>query len=471
MTPEEAARKKRRHRNERIAAAVLVLILGCVVVYFIRWNKAEEAALRSDRRYIPQAPRVTPEVLMLRDYVRIDTSTAAGSAAGARWLANELAKRGVRAELIESTPGRFNVYARIRGTQRGNGLLLFNHIDVVGAGPGPWRHPPFSGKIDFNQLWGRGALDMKALAICQLLAFADVARAGRPPQHDLVFLATAEEEEGSEHGMKWLLANRPDLFEGIAFGITEGGITEVMTERMIYFGIEVGSKQSVTAFVGHEQLQTLLDLRIALEPWMTPEEPDRILPEVRTFFQDVAPTRKAFRRYLADIDGTVARGEFWRLPFSYRELAQNTVRVSSPWQHEGRWYVRVLLVNLPDEDPDARIAWLTKFVQPFGCNIDVRQKDGPVPSSPAATPLFAMLVDAAKERYKVPAGSEMLYTSTSDCRFLRPRGIACYGVSPYLVDITQSASIHQADERIRLDWFLDGLAYLRTVVVRWSGSQ
>ncbi|HUP58829.1 MAG TPA: M20/M25/M40 family metallo-hydrolase [Thermoanaerobaculia bacterium] len=470
MTPEEA-RKKRRHRNERIAAAVLVLVLASVVVFFIRWNRTEEEALRADRRYIPLPARITPEVLMLRDYVRIDTSTVEGQRAGARWLAAELAKRGVTAELIESGPGRLNVYARLRGKQPGNGLLLFNHIDVVGADPAAWQRPPFAGEIFLNQLWGRGTLDMKALAICQLLAFAGVARGGRQPEHDLVFLATAEEEAGSENGMKWLLANRPDLFEGIAYGITEGGITEVMTERMTYFGIEVGSKQIVTVYLSHETMEPLNAARIALEPWITPVEPDRILPEVRTFFADVAPTRKAFKPFLADIDGTLARGDFWRLPFTYRELMQNTVRVTAPFHDGNRWSVRVILINLPDENPDARAAWLKEQVAPYGVIFEIRQKEGPVPSSPARTPLFDILAREAKRLYKAPAGSEVLYRSTSDCRFLRPRGIACYGVSPYLVDFAQSASIHGADERIRLDWFMDGVEYIRNAVTTWANTR
>ena len=76
------------------------------------------------------------------------------------------------------------MYARIRGRNRGQGLLLFNHIDVVPPGPG-WKASPFDGFIGLNMMYGRGTLDMKALALCQLLAFVEVARSGQPPAHDL----------------------------------------------------------------------------------------------------------------------------------------------------------------------------------------------------------------------------------------------------------------------------------------------
>jgi acetylornithine deacetylase/succinyl-diaminopimelate desuccinylase-like protein len=68
------------------------------------------------------------------------------------------------------------------------------------------------------------------------------------------------------------------------------------------------------------------------------------------------------------------------------------------------------------------------------------------------------------------AGLQLLYRSASDSRFLRPLGIICYGVSPYPVDYFQSLSIHGADERIRLDYFMDGVGYLRNVVTEWSNA-
>lgn len=464
------AAKKRRHRNERIFAAILVLVLSAAVVWFLQWNRREEEALRRDLRYIPKREKITPEVLLLRDYVRIDTSTAEGAAKGARWIAALLKKHGIEPQIIESTPGRLNVYARIKGRNPGHGLLLFNHIDVVAADASQWTHPPFGGEIHLNQLWGRGTLDIKALAICQILALAEIVRGGQPPAHDLVFLATAEEEEGSWHGMQWLLVHRPDLFEGVEYAVTEGGITEIMTERMTYFGIEVGGKLLVRTRLYARDAESLRQARIALEPFMTSHEAERVLPEVRNFFRQLAPTRIAFRPYLADIDGTIARGEVWRLPSTYRHYLQNLVVVWAPHREENEWAATALLVNLPDEDPDARIAWLEKIAAPYGVRVHVDSKEGPVPFSSHQTRIFSVLAAEAAKRYRVPAGSQLLYRSASDCRFLRPRGIDCYGISPYRVDISQSVGIHRENERIRLDWYIEGVEYMKDVVRTWAST-
>lgn len=458
----------RRHRNERIAAAVLVLILAALAAAAVRWNLAEREALRADKRYIPKPVTITPEVTALQELVRIDSSKPEGVAASARWVAAYLERHGVRAELIESAPSMLNVYARIEGRAPGGALLLFNHLDVVPPGEG-WGIDPFGAHIRGDRMYGRGTLDMKALTICQLVAFVDVARSGRAPAHDLVFLATAEEERGSRDGMQWLLANRPDLFEDVAYGITEGGITELVGERLTYFGIEIGGKQMVQAVVSAPTRDSLRAARIALEPFMFPREPVRVVPAVRAYFEAIAPTRLQFRAALQDIDRTIREGRFWDLPPTYRDLVQNTVTTGPPEQRAGRWEMTVTLINLPDEQPDARVAWLGRTIAPSGAVVrDVPVREGPVPTSSAGTRLFELLADEARTRYGVPAGVQVLYRSSSDARFLRSRGVTCYGISPYLVNFAQSVTIHYVNESITVGAFTEGVEYLRRVVRSWA---
>ncbi|HEX2059333.1 MAG TPA: M20/M25/M40 family metallo-hydrolase [Thermoanaerobaculia bacterium] len=466
MSDSADAARRRRHRNERIVATMVVLLFAGAAAWIVQWSRNTREELSG--AYVPRVTEITPEIRMLQEYVRIDTSTPAGAAAGARWLAAQLRARGIEPELIQSAPDRLNVYARIRGRRPGEGLLLFNHIDVVPPG-GEWTHPPFAANIAFNQMYGRGTVDMKGVAICQLLAFADLART--TPEHDVVFLATADEETGSTYGMKWLLEHRPDVFANIRYGITEGGITEMMTERMTYFGIEVGGKQFVELEAEGEDVESMRKARFALEPYMFPREAERVLPEVRRYFRDIAPTRYAFRPLLADIDKTIADGKFWILPEPYRDVTQNTVWASAPLRRDGRWMMIIRLVNLPDERPAERIAAIAKIIEPYGLRVArVNQQEGPVPFSTDQTRLFAILRDEARRRYHVDAGVIVLYRSTSDARFLRPRGIVCYGISPFPVNYYQSRSIHNRDERIQLDAFMEGIGYMRGVVAEWAAG-
>lgn len=464
----ESPEASRQHRRQRIGAFVLLGIVAAGAVGIVVWNVRLGSQIAKDQRYIPRQVTMSPEIALLQEYVRIDTSTAEGSATGARWLVSVLAARGVKAELIESAPGRLNVYARIEGRRDGGGLILFNHIDVVAPGQ-PWRIPPFAGTIAGDELVGRGALDMKSLALCQLFAFVDVAR-GPMPEHDLVFLATADEETGSRFGMQWIVANRPDVLAGMRYGLTEGGLTEMTGAEMVYFGIETGGKQMVDIDLVAQKPEPLRAARLALEPYMFPREAHRVTPEVARYFKAVAPTRRAYQRSLDDIEKAIARGKFWDLPAPYRDLTQNSLFIQAPRRDGDRWLLNVKMLNLPDENPEERLRWLRNVVEPTGAELGtIHEQEGPVALSPIDTPLFELLARQAKEVYKVPSGPIILYRSRTDARFLRPLGIICYGLSPYPVTFFQARGIHGLNERIGLPGYQEGVDYVKGVVGQWAG--
>jgi acetylornithine deacetylase/succinyl-diaminopimelate desuccinylase-like protein len=452
-------------RAEWLIAAVLIAAVAAGAAWTIVY-KRRETRDRDANLYIPKHAALTPEAALLQQYIRIRTQDG-DEIEGARFLVAELAQAGIHAEVIESAPRRANVYARIRGRTPGEGLLLLNHIDVVPA-DGKWTRAPFSASVVLNQIYGRGAIDMKGTAICQLAAMRDLARSGRVPERDVVFLAVADEENGGAWGTQWLLDHRPDVFDGIRYALNEGGITEIYREDMTYFGIETGSKQSVDVLVTAPSREPLRALRTALEPHFQPRDAARVLPGVRQFFVSVAPTRQQNREYLANFDRVIAAGKLWLLPPSYTELVMNTLFVTGPRQTvDGTWSMRVLMRNLPDESPDVRLEWLSGIARQFGASIgEVRRKQGPAPISPDDTPLFRLIAAEAKRQFHAPAGPEVLIYSTNDSRFLRARGIVCYGIQAFPVDYSQSLSIHGADERVRVDWFAQGVALTRRIVAR-----
>ena len=461
--------RKRRHRNERIAAAIVVLVIAAGAAAMLLYNHRERAELAKQTMYVPKQTRMTPEVQLLQEYVRIDTTNPPGNELpAAQWLAKIMEAAGVRAEIIESAPQRANLYARIKGKRPGEGLLLLHHMDVAPVS-GRWTRPAFSAEIYLNQLYGRGTLDMKGTGICELRAFLDVARSGRTPERDIVYLAVADEEASSTFGVKWLLEHRPDVFEGVRYAINEGGITEMVQEKVTYYGIEIGTKQVVTLFLEAPSRAQLQQARIALEPWFVSREPQRISPEVKRWLRGLAPQRLAFREQLNDIDAAVASGRFWDLPTGYREMTQDTVWAENVTHEGSRWRMKTILLNLPGTDPEPRIEWLRHKVAPYGVTIgEIVRKEGPVPAVSDQTPFFRLLAEEAGRAYGAPVGTEMLNKWFNDSRFLRARGIIAYGINPFPVDFFQSESIHASDERIRVDYFQSGVEFLRRVVTRYA---
>ncbi|HEY8134295.1 MAG TPA: M20/M25/M40 family metallo-hydrolase [Thermoanaerobaculia bacterium] len=450
-------------------ATITIAAAGiAVIAALLLYNHYTESDIRS-QLYIPKQAHITPEIKLLQDYVRIDTVTG-HELPGARFLAGLLEKSGVKAEVIESAPGRGNVYARLKGRRHGEGLLLLNHIDVMPATPKGWTRPPFAAEIVLNQLWGRGSLDMKSIAICELEAFLDVARSGRQPERDIVFLGVADEERGGAFGTAWLLQHRPDIFEGVRYAINEGGITETRQEHLTYFGVEIGTKMGVQLRLRAPSREQMERARIALEPYLSPRDPDRILPEVREFLHDIAPHRVEQRALLDDVSRTVALGKFWLLSRGYKELMQNVVWLGGISTDSHGATMEVNLYNLPDEDPERRVAWLTSQIAPHRVVVDqVLAKNGPAPLSSRHTPLFALIEREVHRQYgPVSVGPEILAASSNDSRFLRARGMTCYGMWPFLVDFYQTQGIHSIDERIRLDWFMGGVELMKRLVAAYA---
>lgn len=152
--------------------------------------------------------------MLLRELLALDTSNPPGrETPAAEVLARYLERHGVACELVAADPGRANLVARLPGARGGPSLMLLGHTDVVPAEPALWRHPPFGGVLDDDgYVWGRGALDMKNEVATRAVAMAALARSGEPLDGDLVFVAVADEEDGTNGvGMSWLVEARPDL--------------------------------------------------------------------------------------------------------------------------------------------------------------------------------------------------------------------------------------------------------------------
>ncbi|MFD9887211.1 M20/M25/M40 family metallo-hydrolase [Streptomyces alboflavus] len=174
-------------------------------------------------------PQALDEVVRFTsDLIRIDTTNRGDGTCrerpAAEYVAEQLAGAGLEPTLLERTPGRTNVVARIEGTDpSANALLVHGHLDVVPAEAADWRVHPFSGEIVDGDVWGRGAIDMKNMDAMILAAVRGWARTGVAPRRDIVIAFTADEEASALDGSGYLADEHADLFEGCTEGISESG--------------------------------------------------------------------------------------------------------------------------------------------------------------------------------------------------------------------------------------------------------
>lgn len=188
-------------------------------------------------------PAVKKEVTdLLSKLIRIDTSNPPGDeTAAAEFVRDLLVAEGLKAEIVESAPGRGSLVARVPGKGERKSLLLMSHLDVVPASQEGWDHPPFAGVVKGGFVWGRGAWDCKGMVAPEVEAVLLLLREGFQPRGDLVLCLTADEEKGGNMGAGWLVKNRPELVEA-NFVVNEGGGQALTVDGRNHYAIQVAEK-------------------------------------------------------------------------------------------------------------------------------------------------------------------------------------------------------------------------------------
>jgi acetylornithine deacetylase/succinyl-diaminopimelate desuccinylase-like protein len=429
-------------------------------------------AVQAARQGKPTAPPYEDlAVDLLRQYLRIDTTVPPGNELrGAVFLKQALEREGIPAEVDEFQPGRANLLAILKGDGTRRGLILMNHIDVVPADPRRWSVPPFSGEIKDGSIYGRGAEDMKTEGILQLLAMVRLKREAVALQRDVLFLATADEEEGFAGAQRALsLPSWRERLAAAEYLITEGG-ENVLDERgrPLYFGIDTAEKGPfwlklrTAGTPGHGSRpigdSALNRLVRALERVRQLRTELKVLPSVERFFRDQAPRLDGARaRWYRDLRSAVHDPGVAQALYDDRDvsaLLRNTVSITVvkagyktnviPGTAEAELDVRLL----PGEDPEAFLAELRRTIDDPSVEVVPPEVFRKPNESPVDTELFRTIEAVLGRHYPgVPVTPKMLTGATESVLF-RPLGVVAYGFTPLLARGEEIATTHGDDERI-----------------------
>ncbi|HKH48958.1 MAG TPA: M20/M25/M40 family metallo-hydrolase [Thermoanaerobaculia bacterium] len=465
-------------RRQRLAARI-ALYTSLVLVALAAWALVRGldrpmARLASDR-WAEIDYRNLPEVKLLQEYVRIDTTEATGSElAGARFLARQLEAAGIPARVEILDDRHANVYAELKGTDP-HPLVLHNHIDVSPVDPKEWFHPPFEGHIEIPWIYGRGVFDMKSVAIAQLLAMIDLKKSGVPLERSVLFLATSSEERGSRLGVRRLIQLHPEMVRNFWAVLTEGGAVEARTREDIkYWGTEFGQKRFVDVTVcgdNRQQLEELHQLLLDRIDRGSPEISVRITPEVRAYLESYGPSRdrEDFREMLARPDETILDPQaFRKLPEYVRSLFRAEAVPFPVTEAPGGGFEMVIKLHLlpgqelPEVIDDLLPRWLT-----WGLTRTTDEPPSARHGSPLDHPVFVEIQEALEERYPdAPKGPWFLPWTATDSRFFRTMGVPSYGFSPFLIMNTDTLQVDKANERFALPGFVEGVGLYKDVVRR-----
>lgn len=463
--------ERQRRRASRIALyGSLVLVAGFTWGAVSLLNAPLKA--RKTEQWIQRDYANLPEVKLLQEYVRIDTSEATGDELkGAEFLARQFAAAGIPYRIEEVGPKKANLYAWLVG-QDSRPLVLHNHIDVSPADPEEWFSPPFAAKIELPWIYGRGVFDMKSVAIAQMRAMIALKQSGKPLKRSVLFLATSSEERGSRLGVRRILWLHPEMIRNFWAVLTEGGVVEARSREDIKFwGTEFAQKRYADLIVCDSDRERLEALRDTLKE-IGPTETDlRLTPEVATVLESYGPTRD--RAGLKELVASpeVAMGDikaFRELPPYLRSMLRNEAVPFQVQEAEGGGYELLIKFQLlPGEDLEAVREKLVPGWLTFGMTTTLDEPETARSGSPLDHAVFQEIQATLKERYPgVPTGPYFLPWTATDARFFRAAGVPAYGFSPFLVMNTDTLQVDQANERFALPGFVEGVEVYEALVRR-----
>ena len=205
-----------------------------------RWRRPRAAPLPAR----PRPAQMSEVARLLQELIRLDTTNPPGNETlAAEVLRDYLEAAGVECALYARVPERANLVARIRGRGDGPSLALLSHTDVVLADAREWEREPFGGELVDDEVWGRGALDMKGEVAASAVALATLAREGWRGSGDLIFVAAADEEVGDGFGLQWLVEAHPDAVRA-DFSVNEGAGDRVELGGKVLYLCSTAEKMS-----------------------------------------------------------------------------------------------------------------------------------------------------------------------------------------------------------------------------------
>lgn len=459
----------RRRRAARIALYSSLVLVGGVTFGLVKLLDRPLQARRSEE-WAKRDFAAMPEVQLLQQYARIDTSETTGDElAGARFLARHFAAAGIPYRIETVGAKKANLYAWLDGKDR-HPLVLHNHLDVSAVDPKEWFSPPFEAKIDGPWIYGRGVFDMKSIAISQMLAMIDLKKSGVPLKHSVLFLATSSEERGSRLGMRRIIRLHPEMVRNFWAVLTEGGVVEARSrEEIKFWGTEVAQRRIANLTVCSGDREPLEQLRKTLREIGPTETELRLTPEAAAALAAYGPTRD--REDLRDLTTHPEKvmsdvAAYRKLPGYLRSMLRSEAVPFKVGPAPGGGYeLLIKLQLLPDEDL-ARVR--DKLVPPwmtFGLTTRLDEPDSARGGSPLNHPVFLGLQAAVHDTYPdAVQGPYFLPWTETDSRFFRTLGVPAYGFSPFLIMNSDTLQVDAANERFALPAFVDGVAlYSRAV--------
>ncbi len=398
---------------------------------------------------------------LLRSYIRIPSiNPPADVRPAAAFFESELRKAGLEPKLYHShESGKVNLLVRLPGRDPSKKpLLLLNHFDVVPVDRSMWRMDPFGAEIKDGFIWGRGALDMKGIAIQHLMTLILMKKNGVTPARDIVMLTTADEETNGTYGIDWMIQHHFDEIDA-AYVLDEGGFgsREILAPGKLIFGVSVGEKQVVWL-----KLRAVGTAAHGSQP--IPDNANERLLRALTkavAFQGRGQVPALVAEMRSNSGGAMAENKYTNA------IQKNTISLTTLRAGVGDPPKSNVIPSVAEATLDCRLlpgVNVDEFISELGAVINDPKVSIELFSTPAdpgvsnpKTPLFQAIERAIKKVNPGAVVTPMLVPHGTDSVKLRKKGLLAYGVTPMVLDLATAGTMHSDEERIPVAEFHKGL--------------
>ncbi|NTW32050.1 MAG: M20/M25/M40 family metallo-hydrolase [Bacteroidetes bacterium] len=414
---------------------------------------------------------------LLSDYLKIKSIKGNEGEAG-RFLSKYCMDKGLHVKVFSEKDSMYNFSASLYplNSKKPN-IVFINHIDVIPAGDSAvWKYPPFSGAIINNEIWGRGAIDCKGLAVMQLAAiisFIDSAKYNNLP-YNITFLSVSGEETNSANGAGYITENfLTELNPSVVFGEGGSGIINAVSSNpeKIIFGISLSEKSSLliklevhSESFGHSAAPSdLYANKKLIKALIKLMEAKRYL----VFDKLLLSMFKKLGKMEGGIKGFVVShinwGIFWpfvKNKFNEGEplntLVYNTFAITNISNPKSAYNQ---IADKAEAIIDCRLLPGTdsaKFLRKLKNTLGPKVKITVLSKSPDALPskqdkFFDIFSLCLKNNYKNSEVLPILFPATTDNNYFRNKNIDVYGIIPAVFSLEAMQSVHNTNERISID--------------------
>ncbi|MDR0953043.1 MAG: M20/M25/M40 family metallo-hydrolase [Elusimicrobiota bacterium] len=373
-------------------------------------------------------------------------------------------------------------------------LIVLAHLDTAAVSDG-WTHPPTKATVKDGRIYGLGSTDAKNYAAVNLTILTWLKENKIKLNRDIIFLFTADEEDGSNKGLKFLYEKHPAKLKA-GFALNEGGglIRGEEGKNNIFF-VEAASKMYMDILLtaygdsGHSSMplqnNAIYKLSQALSTIEAYQPPFKLSPFTKNFFNKIYPLQdddaKTTINLLNSSDRTqamqaarvISEDAFFKTQLM--DTISPTILTSGAESNTNNLEAAATLNCrlLPQTNPTTffdNLSALFEGDEDISLTvIESPELPFPQPEPEAKDELFKAIEKTVEAVLPGTLALAGMSPASNESEILRRRGVKTYGIGPLME--RNGEGPHQADENILESDFYEQLKLTLAIILNFATDE